>query len=153
MSATRKTSTSGLPYFDDSAVSVTSSWTLVTVIPVANRKGYMLVELINSGANPLTSLRISRAAVEGAITALATAGSDYIDIAQDADINVSSIVIDQAFPNPAYTLAAGACAQISILCDGAAEIGIFAKSTSGTTLQNRRAVLPPIEGSIAPLSR
>lgn len=142
MAIQTKTSSSGLIYSYDSPVSVTSSWTLVTAVSVVNRRGYVLFDLVNRGANALTNMRVVRTLIDGGISLSgAVAGSDFIVLAEDADINNSTVVIDQAYPNPVYTLAAGSAAQISVLCDGAAEIGIFAKS-SGATVEARRIIMP-----------
>jgi len=132
-----------VPVYAEAAVAVDTNWTLVCTVPVAGKIGYVLLELLNSGAAALTNLRIARGTTAGSTGAAKTAGVDYIVVGEDSDINSSNVVIDSAFPNPAYTLAASKIAHISVLVDGCAEIAVYAKS-SGTSLGLQRALMPQI---------
>lgn len=112
------------------AVAVDNSNTLkrAALMNVSQYRGRTRLEMVNTGANALTKLRLTGTAVKGgAHQTIADSTATPSDFSVSTDIKPSNSV------SPG-TLASGASGWITIQVDGFAEIGIEMASSGGTSV-------------------
>jgi hypothetical protein len=125
----------GVRRYDSGEVTLnTSTWTRVGSITVSAIDARCIIQISVAGS-ALTALKVTRGALPGAHD-----DGIAVDLAVDADLNSATDEVLNVLPLNAYTAAAGTEVQIAVNCEGAVEIGVYAKSDGGTA--RMRGVVP-----------